>query len=899
MVFLKCIMSAMLKSGAFVDYLKKYYLIVIAGFIFLSPLSVFAGEIVFEINDSNIRNESSFWGRGIDTASNKIAVKYAPAENQTVCKVHHKIRQFSNPTDEVLVKVYQGNVFNGTAVQIASSDTIPAIFIPAFPMDYVVFELNNCLDLVSGNDYYFEFSRTQLNSANGYISGLSPFNSSNRTTWLTQSIFFNGGWEERLDRDWSFRLEGPDPQKEPVLIIPGIAGSELKNGEDLIWADLSQMFIDINDQFLTENLSLDANGDPLTNIEVGEAIEQLPDVPIIDIGAFNIDTFKSLKEELEKDGYSRDENLFFFPYDWRLDLSGTADLLEEKIEEIKTQTGSDKINIIAHSMGGLLAKEYIRQKGKDSIDKLIFVGTPHVGAPKAGKTVIFGDRMGIPWLEEDRIKEIGENSIALHELLPSQQYFDTAGAYIKDSSGNFLDFSATKNFLISRGSSETVFNYAENFLSNNLENTDFSGIDVYNIAGCNLDTDGGYELKANGNIAHRKYQAGDKTVPIVSADFISIPLGNKFYALDSVHAELPSRPGVRDLIVDILSNENLGVYENLSSDFSNCGIEGQELIWRSPVEVHVYDEEGRHTGPITNNGFEYGIPEVSYEIIGHEKFLFVPTNNGKIYNIVAKGLDEGTFDLSVRQNNNGVVSGAVIFNDVPVTISTDVKFNVDGPNYPESIQIDEDNDGVFETFFATAVLEGEESGDVTPPVINIVSPASLSYERSFLLPLEISSEDDNSGILNFQILFDDQPASSTVDLFFYNLGSHTLNVFADDRAGNNASSSFTLTLIATPDSTISDIERAFELGWIEKKGNKNSLIQKLNTAIRVEKKIELLEEKLPGKPKVVKRIERLEKRLDKVLGAAFLKQFEKEYNKGNINQQAHSLLKEDIEWLLK
>jgi len=41
------------------------------------------------------------------------------------------------------------------------------------------------------------------------------------------------------------------------------------------------------------------------------------------------------------------------------------------------------------------------------------------------------------------------------------------------------------------------------------------------------------------------------------------------------------------------------------------------------------------------------------------------------------------------------------------------------------------------------------------------------------------------------------------------------------------------------------------------------------------------------------------KKADGVLGTAFLKQLEKEYNEGRINQRAYDILREDIEWLLK
>jgi len=42
----------------------------------------------------------------------------------------------------------------------------------------------------------------------------------------------------------------------------------------------------------------------------------------------------------------------------------------------------------------------------------------------------------------------------------------------------------------------------------------------------------------------------------------------------------------------------------------------------------------------------------------------------------------------------------------------------------------------------------------------------------------------------------------------------------------------------------------------------------------------------------------LEKRIDKILGVKLLKELEKMYNKGNINNQTYQLIKEDIDWLL-
>ena len=885
---------------------KKLLIVSLSVFLLFSSTANIAnaGDIVFETVISWFQWWSEIhWGMGGFTRTSYVAISYTPTTDQEVCTVKPGLYKSGNPIDDVVMTVKNSSTVLGSVTLPASQVAGP----PILPQQttYTEFKFSPCLNLFAGIGYFFVISRTQVGSGGEYVSQLSNLISYPQVSFWGY-VPVQGFQEKPAGYEPAFRLEGPDePAKTPVLIIPGIAGSELKNGDDLIWADLGQMFLDINDQFLTENLGLDENGQPVdSNIKTGNVIEQLPDVPIIDAGAFNVDTFKTLREDLETNSYVLNQDLFYFSYDWRLDLTDTATLLKNKIDEIKLQTDSEKINIVAHSMGGLLAKEYINQNGKENIDKLIFVGTPHLGAPKAGKVILTGDKMGIPWLEKERLKELSKNYPAIHQLLPKQTYFDLVGPYIKkifqiipSEISSVLDYNQTKQFLIDQGSSQNVFDLAENFFNNNLEDLDLSGIKAYNIAGCTTATQGGYQVYPSGDISLVKYRAGDRTVPLVSGDSINLLAENKFYSTEGSHAELPSRPGVRNLIVDILDNQPLASYDNISNDQSTCGIDGQELIWRSPVEVHIYDSQNRHTGPI-ENGIEYGVPGVDYEIFGHEKFIFIPSSNGENYQVVAKGLDNGTFDLHIRQNSDGIVTTATVFNDIPVTTSTEVSFTTTGSPIGD-IEVDQDGDGSFISIPATSILNGQEADDIIPPVIDILSLASLSYERSFNLPVTVEINDDNSGILSSQIKLDGNLFSSaSIDLFFYSLGSHSLDIVATDKAGNTATKSFEFQVIATPNSVISDIERAYELGWIEKNGIKNSLINKLKSAIKIEKRIEILEEKLPDKPKVIKQIEKFVKRINKVLATQFLNQLEGEYNKGNLNEQAYNLLKEDVGWLI-
>lgn len=503
------------------------------------------------------------------------------------------------------------------------------------------------------------------------------------------------------------------PAREPVIIIPGIAGSELYNGDDLIWPDITQMLTDLNDQFLTENLGLDIDGNSIIPIVVGDVIERIPPIPVLDVNIF-----QNLRISLETSGYSLSNNLFFFPYDWRLNLDITKDILKQKIDQVKAQTGSEKVNIIAHSMGGLLAKDYINQYGKGDIDKLIFVGTPHLGAPKAAKVLLEGDRLGIPVLEEDRIKEIAKNSPAIYELLPNQTYFANLSGYIRPfsffSNPQSYDYTQTKDFLLGKTLNANVFGQAESFFTKNLQETDFFGIDTYNIAGCKSNTAVLYQLGIFNTISGIGYSSGDETVPLGSADYINIPASQKFYVKKAKHSELPSTEGVKNAIVQILSSGQIQTTNLFTQDSSGCNIKGKVLLWRSPVDVHIYDSQNNHAGPSENNTIEYSVPGIGYEIIGHEKFIFLPTDDGQEYRVEARGTDNGTFDLLVSENDNGNTTSTQVFNNIPVSTTTDIQFAISATISNDTITITE-NGGEPEIVQANATLTGDQGEDVVPP----------------------------------------------------------------------------------------------------------------------------------------------------------------------------------------
>lgn len=78
--------------------------------------------------------------------------------------------------------------------------------------------------------------------------------------------------------------------------------------------------------------------------------------------------------------------------------------LRDVVEVVKHNTGKNKVIIIAHSMGGLVSRSYIKYYGGlDSVDKLVTIGTPNhgtYGAVAFGCDTILAGRNPTPECED-------------------------------------------------------------------------------------------------------------------------------------------------------------------------------------------------------------------------------------------------------------------------------------------------------------------------------------------------------------------------------------------------------------------------------------------------------------------------------------------------------------------
>jgi triacylglycerol esterase/lipase EstA (alpha/beta hydrolase family) len=64
-------------------------------------------------------------------------------------------------------------------------------------------------------------------------------------------------------------------------------------------------------------------------------------------------------------------------------IESFADQLAGKIDAIIAATGARRVMIVAHSMGGLVARAYIRKQGTGKLARVLTIGTPHHGSMHA------------------------------------------------------------------------------------------------------------------------------------------------------------------------------------------------------------------------------------------------------------------------------------------------------------------------------------------------------------------------------------------------------------------------------------------------------------------------------------------------------------------------------------
>ena len=166
-----------------------------------------------------------------------------------------------------------------------------------------------------------------------------------------------------------------------------------------------------------------------------------------------VKVYDGLISALEAAGYVRNSNLFVYAYDWRKNVSQT----QQNLADFIVQKGLIKVNLIGHSLGGLVARAYA-QANSDKVDKLLTAGSPHQGASQVYYLWEGVDSQGFPgWQKlamklllrvnrsqyDTEVAEVQALFPALRNILPIYEFLKNIDGTIKPLSSmtwsnNFL-----------------------------------------------------------------------------------------------------------------------------------------------------------------------------------------------------------------------------------------------------------------------------------------------------------------------------------------------------------------------------------------------------------------------------------------------------------------------------
>lgn len=375
-----------------------------------------------------------------------------------------------------------------------------------------------------------------------------------------------------------------------------------------------------------------------------------------------------------------------FPYDWRYDAfdiveNGTQGEFgrENPVQKIKLLAGvqgTNKVTIIAHSNGGLLAKAIMlkleEEGNEDLVDKIIFIGTPHIGTPKGFLALLHGYKqdVGSGLLgDEDIVRDVIRNMPGVYGLLPSEEYIQNLNTPII----SFDDSSTTKiyrdhyGFTVSNISEYKAFLSGEEgredsasfvnkigkantgMLSEALEShrsrldtwTSPDGVDVYNIVGTGIETSSSVEYKEFPNYACefstcksktilepvvRFTNYGDETVvskPGKSAQGITYYLDGK-KSRDFTHANMTESRTSINLIDHILHGSSTDDIENVTDSEPVFAENTNIHRIHSPATILIEDRRGKKTGKDKEGAVFEEIEGSTYLEIGEVKYVLVP-----------------------------------------------------------------------------------------------------------------------------------------------------------------------------------------------------------------------------------------------------------------------------------
>ena len=525
------------------------------------------------------------------------------------------------------------------------------------------------------------------------------------------------------------KVKPPDEyeDKDPIIILPGIMGSRLFSDstifdeDTLVW-DPEPTLDGI--AFLSNKLLKDVYVKP------PEDQQSLSELDKDDkFWAFSkykreygsLYTYKNLIDSLCN---STDRPVYIFSYNWMKGCSYNATELRKFINTLE----ADKVDIVAHSMGGLVASSYYTQyKDDNKVDRIITCATPYEGAPciinKVQNWDILTDKVDVKnkkFWEDNALGFLGglnkstkSSIISTSEVIPTKNYISKTPMMKKrlDGSCDLLSYEEYAN--VCKGIFSNLYSPAVQFQDSILSSGGYNNLldyeNAYFLIGTNQPTITSIEFKLIGNDINKKWyeddlgydMKGDGTVPYLSGSMIEkvkdlYTYRHKF--LDVTHNGTVKNKECIDWIKQKLEITTTGSSRLSNEQTESKAPQGSKFIVlrvACPVDVDV-----ELNGEALNSSASECTSETSFgrmDIIGqNDEIKMFCLDESKDYKITLDGTDEGTMDYAIRYfNEDGELEEERSIEDVEVTANTIITTGSD-KSKDTVLKIDNDGDGVVD-----------------------------------------------------------------------------------------------------------------------------------------------------------------------------------------------------------
>jgi pimeloyl-ACP methyl ester carboxylesterase len=626
----------------------------------------------------------------------------------------------------------------------------------------------------------------------------------------------------------------------PIIFLPGIMGTRLitADGKEA-WPRAAQTALSVSDDHLNQ-LKLQDDGD--TNCS-GCTVRPAGVITKV----LWLDSYESTITFLQRAGYvldtdgrpARGESLFMYGFDWRRAAQVNAQRLLSFIDTVRAATGFDKVNILAHSQGGLVVEATLSLVGAyGKVNRVVTLGTPYLGAAKALSVIRYKQPCmaveigGRCLLNRGKVQEIAKNMRGLLDLLPSDAYWWAVGSpvvrrYDADGDGQIDGpLNAGDVFRLFQGSS--LYNPTLVLQSSDWHNSHdpFSPIDpnvgLVRVVGDGLSTLSSInvdsvtvctgilwwrECHQEDRTSFNSPQAGDGTVPRGSAD-LKNPIqdltgGRPAYYFPGIgHGDLPKNEAVIGYAVGVLRvNGPTAAVTSDPTTFSVTGVVAPASLTINPTPLAgtAVSVTGAVTGLLTDpDGLRTGVVDAAAD----ESTIDIPGSsyddgNGVALTFLTTGSATGRWTASstgevritLRGYANDAVTKTVPF--PPFAVGAGAVITLGSVGVPlgtvPSLSIDDNADGVADrTIAPRPAIAGAAAADTTPPTSAVTVTHYTASDGSARVHVTITATDTGgSGVDRIEWGYQPQDTDGTYTGTPLDLpAAGTVTVRGIDRAGN-------------------------------------------------------------------------------------------------------------------